>query len=584
MGLFNVKAMNDPRQMTLLMVMLLACVIGGLHFLYQYLPGAAYNPFPPAEEQAMVSADPTVGEKPLAQVEAERELYHTVKEQALATERDPRERRYVETSAAEIAAVYRWLKARTPEELAEQAYGRRLWSVAKLLQEPSRWRARMIHFYGQPVKLTVMDLPENPPGLRKLFRIVLYDPQTINYLCVVTPQVPENLLIQGETPGSVPYLAGDGFFLRVYTYATAEGAERMPLLITRGVCRAVEPVTPPRRLDERDDPGVAYEKMKPARTVPGLDRDFLLDKTFAPPKDGGDWKFHGSADPDEYLEMAAELRQEKSAFDHIFAYLWGLEKERVAELARNPKINYVTLMAGNEAPKWMRGNFAHFEGVAESVEVLRFPEHPSGIERIYLLTAGDTHYANVREYKWVVACPNLPASLRTGDRIAANGIFLKLYPYRSRGGHWRWAPLLVCREIEKLPPPVSPLLPRNVSPRTAYAILGALLAALFLLCVRMYRASQRDSDKLEAVRKRSLDRRLEAVRSHLQSRKPGQANAAPTDSAGDTRDGEAAPAAGGCHLETPPGSEAAGAENTAQPEDTLPPEAGENEDGKDEAT
>ncbi len=304
-----------------------------------------------------------------------------------------------------------------------------------------------------------------------------------------------------------------------------------PLFVAKRVVMAREGSTPPALLDERGDPGTTYEDIAPRQVVSQLDLKYVEERMFAPPKNGAGIRMFGG----EFQEEVRNIKSEKDLLNHVFSYVWHFSEKELAERV-NPEINYVALMQGNQAPGWMRGKIAGFRGRAGYVEPWRFPEDGSGITRMYLVYGHDERYADPG-YTWVLATLNLPEGLREDDLLEAKGVFLKLYPYKTPARKWHWAPLIVCKHIRRVPPSKSNMY-------FIIALAGLLVLGLILLFV----ASRRDTATLEAMRKRTQERRLQRDRERIRQKSgdpvaDGGAPPTPADSQAEARpeEGDASP-------------------------------------------
>jgi hypothetical protein len=88
----------------------------------------------------------------------------------------------------------------------------------------------------------------------------------------------------------------------------------------------------------------------------------------------------------------------------------------------------------------------------------------------------------------------IPAGEQTLSGISVTGYFLKLYPYASRDGKGRYAPLILARAIRWTPPR-----PATLSKASQFAIVAGLLGivASIVFWMRRIRASDRRSRERE---------------------------------------------------------------------------------------
>lgn len=521
MPLFQAPDRGDPRvRMFLLLCMLFALI--GLMVYFGNLTEAYYSHYPSPNAQVMTHAD---GD-PYRSIEPADSIAPITFELAEFAEANPQLGAEIEMQTDGLLALYKWLAGQTQEDMAAKARGRNRWHVSKMIREPSAWRGQVVHVYGMLADVERVEFHQNPPGLQHLYLLRLYDQHEMEFFSVLTPEMPEGAKVfedkeedRWEQWGDT--LACDAVFLMNLPYRRDRRIRTTPLFVTKRVYLSLQGRAPPVILDERDHPTREYVDIEPERTVPALDMDFIRDKLFAPPKDGGAWQFLGT----DFRREASNLREEKLVFDHAFEYLWGQDSETIRRGARNPEINHRTIMADNEPPAWMTGQLTRVRGLVATVEPMRFSPEQPGLERIYLLTIQDTSFRQPADHTWTVAVPNLPEGLKWGDTVEANGVFLKIHPYRTRLEQWRWAPLVAARSVEILPTPSTPLLPSYMTRKQIYILGTAFGAVVFGIFFLMYRASQKDTEKLKAIRHRSQEARVAAQRRQLQLAKLAKQNA-----------------------------------------------------------
>lgn len=521
MTLFQSPDRGDPRLRLVFLICMLLGLVAGLGYLGN-LSRAYYSRYPAPEQQVMKQAD---GD-PFRNLEPADEIDPVAFQLAELGERNPDQGAIIDMQNDGVRAIYRWLMGYSHEEIAAMTRGRGRWHVTKLVREPSVWRGQLLHVYGMLADVETIEFHHNPAGIQYLYLLRLYDQHEMEFFSVLTPEMPENARVfqdkeEGQWEQWGDTLACDAVFLMNLPYRRPGRRVRTtPLFVTKRAYLSVQGRTPRIRFDERDDPGREYIDIEPEKTVPALDIDFIRDKVFSPPRDGGGWQFFGT----DFRREATNLREEKTAFDHVFEYLWGQEEESIRQRARNPEINHRTLMAGNEPPSWMVGQLTRVRGTVAAVEPMRFSPELPGLPRIYILTVQDTSFRQPAEHTWAIAVPNLPEGLKWGDLIEANGVFLKNYPYRTRDNRWQWAPLVAARAVELLPPPISPLLPSYMTRTQAYILAAVVCAILLGVFFLMYRANRRDTEKLKEARKRKQDALIAAQRRKLQeARQNGQA-------------------------------------------------------------
>lgn len=499
MSLFMMKGADSPMARLAMLIVAVAALGGAMRYLALYSnPGAAGRDYLQMLNSDIECADPEAGGKPFAQLTADQTLYHSTQDELQSVERSRGARALADVQRP-LLMTAQWVKGRPQGWLAEQALDRGAWHNENIVREPSRWRMLPMHVYGVLAEQNVIEYPDNPPGLRKLFWLTLYDPTDAVFFTVLTPQAPRGRKVmvqaaEGRRGERGTYLAFDGIYLMAFPFMTAGGTQDMPLFYAPSVEAASEGRTPPPLLDGRGGRPVAGEGAnKPLRSVPGLDVAFLRSRIYSPPKNGD-----GNA---QYRSLANDLRAEKPALVHIYEYLAGVPAEDLRQMAQNPEVSYVALMEGDNAPGWTVGQATGFTGVVFSVDTLRFPAAQDGIDRIYLVTAGDLHYQKLGEYTWVVAVRELPAGLRRGDRIAAEGIYLKLYPYPTQNNQWHWSPLLVADTVRPVALPYSPFLPAFV-PEHLWPWIGAAAGLLVVAGgVWLWLRGRADNQKIEQIKR-----------------------------------------------------------------------------------
>ena len=511
-----------------IMIFMLAAVCSGMMAGKYYHDGPRYE-CPPPERQAYQYSD---SETPFAKAVPTVRLHHTIGMEAQAVERAGNPESLQSPALMSILnQVIAWRASfQTPDAEACPVKPRTVWSHAKLIQNPSRWRWSVLHVYGRVQRYYPLEFPELPEGARKLFFVLLRDDFTQDYFTVLTPALPQGLARPSDSDGNVRgnrgadgLIAFDGVFIMDFPYYVP-GAARLkddtPLFFADRVYLACEPRICGDRLDEWDDPaeegGAPYADITPKHTVPGLDLNFLRTKVFIPT--GREEKPEAADGKEESgekvvkirnldLEIAGDLRAEKAAIDHITQYLWQKDPAALARAAQNPDMNYFNMLANPTDYGWMIGQAAGFYGVAMAVEPMRFLDDFSSddnsLNRYYLLNAGDGRYRGTGRLIWTLCCPNLPRNLRSGDWIAAEGIFCKLYPYKTGDGNWQWSPMLVCKEIRKVDAPSSPLSPSWLPKKYVPWALAVVVVLLASSLVWLYFSGRKDDKELAKLVSRS---------------------------------------------------------------------------------
>ena len=353
------------------------------------------------------------------------------------------------------------------------------------MREPDRWRLQILHVYGELVHERVEEIPGLPVGLRRLHRLILFDRRMQVFYTVLTPLKPVLAEVGKD-------LACDGVFLMRYPYQREGGGwQRTPLFVAKRVVLAHELPTPVYLLDMRQDPGPAYRELRPRTTIAAISTAYLEEQIFDPAVDGSDGMRMLGGD---VFDEARKLRSEKAALSHAFSYICGLSDEEIQRRV-NPEVDYVAVMREAKTPSWMRGHIMKFQGQAADVMTEYFPGDGDGIERVHFVTAWDTRYQGF-QHTWMLAVLNLPPGLRQDDRIEAEGVFIKRVPFKTRQNTWRFAPLIVCKEI------------RPVSAPRASSHVATAFAALFVIGVALlYWISLRENAVYEGLRGRMRRRR-----------------------------------------------------------------------------
>lgn len=519
MALFPAPGGNDPRSRMTALVGALGIVLISMYSCHKYskpVAGTLPDDSPPmvvADERATV-------DQPLKGIRTREHLGTTHILDFVSNDDQNRYRaQNLDLIRVALEEGFGWLKGQSHAEMQRLAWPRGRWSHAKVMQHPDRWRMNVLHVYGMLLHHEVIELTDMPAGMGKLHKLILFNVRNHHAFTVLTPLMPADAhALAGTQEGS--YLACDGLFIMRYPYLSNSGWKPTPLVLAKRVTFARERQTVPTRLDPRGDPGVDYAAIQPQETVDDLNVLAVQSQILAPPKDGSGFRHPGAMD---YHLAASDIVQEKPAFDHLFQYIYSLSDEEIAGKI-NPEVTYRSLMQGNAAPKWMTGKFTRFKGLASFVKTYDFPDAENGITRIHLLVGHDTRLRGP-DFTWVLACLNLPENLHADDEIEADGIFVKLYPYRSVEGKWHWAPLIVCKEIKRIDTS------DQGRPTTAYVVIGI---AVLLLVGGVYWAGQRDTSDLEAVRQRVLARRIEHDKKTAGKGLPGKTSSPENKATGDS--------------------------------------------------
>jgi hypothetical protein len=335
----------------------------------------------------------------------------------------------------------------------------------------------------------VVEFPELPPGLRKMYRLTCHDARMTNFYTVLTPQISTRVKVNAK-------IAIDGVFLKRYPFWSRPDPKKpgfwqwTPLLVAEKAYSHWEPYPGKEILSHVDE-----KPIKVRQTVERLDTGFLERRILDVSKSGKGFRSLGPMKLSHARE-ARRLPEEKKAFEHLFGYVHHFTPAEL-QAKVDPRLAFENLMVGDRAPEWAKWKIAEVDGYARYVETLDIAGLESGIDRIHILVVTDTGMGNF-EYNWSVALLNLPHPLREGDRVRARGVFCKLYPYRSKKNEWRWTPLVVAPRLEKVPPPS-----RELSAGELALVAGLLLAA----GGAVYLLTRRDDERRGRIREQILERR-----------------------------------------------------------------------------
>ncbi len=98
------------------------------------------------------------------------------------------------------------------------------------------------------------------------------------------------------------------------------------------------------------------------------------------------------------------------------------------------------------SPHFYRGRMVEVVGAVVELSPWELPGNPSGLRRLFRVFLIDPE-----EQLTAVALLRDPGSWDRGDGVRVRGIFFKVWRFRSRGGDWEEAPLLVGQEFVSAP-------------------------------------------------------------------------------------------------------------------------------------
>ncbi|MBN2712887.1 MAG: hypothetical protein JXR97_10730 [Planctomycetes bacterium] len=493
MALFPAPGKENPQIKLYVLAALMAVVTMGLFTLENFTNGAPKVP-PPSEQEMVVADENGTVDDPFPDLYVrpnleKQNMIDFVSEDDEDLGKATKLFRY----RPAFEEGFAWFKGKSNEEIKSMALPRWEWNFVKIMRDVNNWRFQILHVYGMLLHYEKLELVNMPKGLQKLHLLILINPRTLEKMTVLTPLMPKAATaLKGMSEGS--YLACDGLYLKRHVYVGNDGIKHTPMFLAKRVYFASEPISYPERLDERGDPGIDYKELKPEHTVKALDIPFIEQNILSLSKSQQAYSIPNAIDA---REEASDIRGDKPALDHIFEYIYSMSDEEIANMV-NPEVTYLSTMAENLPPHWMVGKITRFRGIASRVITYRFPKDTLGIKRVHLIIGHDLRLGGP-DFTWAIATLNLPKGLREDDEITADGVFVKLYPYKTPEQKWHWSPLIVCKDvniIERTPP-------GQVTP--TYIVIAV---AAFTLAFLMYWASNRDSKGLSDVRQRVLQRRI----------------------------------------------------------------------------
>lgn len=131
-----------------------------------------------------------------------------------------------------------------------------------------------------------------------------------------------------------------------------------------------------------------------------------------------------------------------------------------------------------EFPHRFRGRLVEVVGAVLETSPWELPGNPSGLRRVFLV-----HLLGEGDALLTVVLTEDPGAWHRGDGVRVRGLFFKVWRYRSRGGGWEEAPLVVARRLVRTPVP-------EVGARPGEALLGLAVAGgmalVVLLAVRLW--------------------------------------------------------------------------------------------------
>lgn len=162
------------------------------------------------------------------------------------------------------------------------------------------------------------------------------------------------------------------------------------------------------------------------------------------------------------------------AFYHFLAQVVALP-ESAWEVPAPPRVGAEEL---EQSPHRFRGRMVEVVGAVLETSAWELPGNPSGLERVFLV-----HLLGEGEALLTAVLTEEPGTWRRGDGVRVRGLFFKVWRYRSRGGGWEEAPLLVARRLVSAPA-------AEVGGRAGEALLGLAVAGgmalVVLLALRLW--------------------------------------------------------------------------------------------------
>lgn len=487
MPLFAPNAPRSPYHTPLLLIAALAVLSGGLLALARQSGAAAVPNTPPDQQTYQPALRHATPEHPFPGLVPNEDALRAAAEiprpdlDAFAPDFDRFD--------AMVLDAARFLAARPDDIHALDAFPRSEWHFNRLLREPDRWRFRVMHVHGllarlEPEPVDAFTVDDEHPAT--LWRATLYDDRIGESYTVLAPLAADGLRASTSPRAPASPASADGVFLGWHALHTEQGLVPTPVFLARRIYLAHERATPPERLDDRI-PGEEPREQRPLRPAAGLDPAFLDTHLFAPSYTEAERRMAPLPDP---LEMATDLASEFPALAHTFAYAHTPPADgRRPE----PALRYDDIMASDELPRWMRGQWAAVQGKAMDVRTIRLARPDEvGLDRLHIVTVRAGRLADGQSRDWAVAVLNLPEGLRFDDDVRATGVFLKRYPFRAyHEGRavWRWAPLIVAPALTRVPPQPPP---------TGFYMAVALLTAA--VTVVLWLAVRRGNREAEALR------------------------------------------------------------------------------------
>mgnify|MGYP001809856160 CR=1 FL=1 len=481
---------QTPGGRLILLVLLLAAAAAGAQQLLNYTRGGV--PVPAMETQRYAVADMVPGQTdPLANVEAINFIPKGIISVDVDTDSSEESLARSNDIARNNEAIYyalAYLKGAGPERIRADSRMAKRYSSDMFLERPDELRGNLLPFYGITRTVMPVEFPEAPAGIRWLWLIVAEDIRRTSFYAVLTPRRSE-LVVPNEV------IAFDGIFVQRYATKLQLAPDKppfwmwMPLFVADRAYADRRPLPPPDLLADPDDAPFSFAADKLVATP---DRT-ILDSIWQTAKDGSDVRNlpvmvdgRFTKDTADFHREAANILGEKVAIDHLFRHVAALGPETL-ERQSDPTLTFDRLMTGMRAPAEALFRITSVTGHALAVRRIRPAGLESGLKQFYLLTMTDTRYTNF-DYRWTVACINLPQSLRVGDKITVRGMFAKLHPYQDRVGQWYWSPLLVVNQVEPVVPWRAPMW-----------VYGAIAGGIVLLATWWTRLVRREQEAATAM-------------------------------------------------------------------------------------
>ncbi len=446
--------------------------------------------FIPKSKQDYIVADVIKDQPdPLATLDIQNRLLINIINAKIANTSDKsKQANDIQSNAESIKYILSYLKGVDSKVFAEKTRKNSYFTFARLMENPDYWRGKSVHFYGVLLQKDLVELPDMPKGLRKMWRLTLTDPFQSHFYTLLTPKISKLVRPMG-------LVSFDGIFLKRYAYRCQPDPkrpafwQRTPLFVAKQAYYRWEPRPLPYLLSDPTDKQIIYKEKVNTLNLKQLEPILDVSKT------GKGFRSLGKIKV-SFEREARNIQAEKYAFEHLFKYMNHFTDEELAKKV-DPRINFFNLMKHDRPPKELKWKIGSVVGRVRYVEKHKVKGLSGGLENIYILVIYDESTENF-EYRWTVALPTLPHPLRDGDRVRVIGIFTKFFPYQSIKNDWRWTPMLTASKIEVFKPK-----PSN-EPFWVYVIVTILV---LFLCYVIYAYNAKDDERRKLMRERIKKKR-----------------------------------------------------------------------------